>query len=45
MWPDGVSNPRPLTYKSGALPTVLRCPAAEEEQELEALEKVYGSQF
>ena len=24
MWPDRVSNPRPLTYKSGALPTALR---------------------
>ena len=23
MWPDRVSNPGPLTYKSGALPTVL----------------------
>ena len=26
MWPDWVSNPGPLTYKSGALPTVLRGP-------------------
>ena len=24
MWPDRVSNPRPLTYESGALLTVLR---------------------
>ena len=23
MWPDRVSNPRPLTYKLGALPTAL----------------------
>ena len=23
MWPDRVSNPGPLTYKSDALPTVL----------------------
>ena len=23
MWPDWVSNPGPLTYKSGALPTAL----------------------
>ena len=23
MWPDWVSNPGPLTYKSGALPTGL----------------------
>ena len=27
MWPDRVSNPRPLTYWSGALPTALRGPA------------------
>ena len=27
MWPDRVSNPGPLTYESGALPIVLRCPA------------------
>ena len=26
MWPDRVSNPGPLTYKSGALPTALRSP-------------------
>ena len=24
MWPDQVSNPGPLTYESGALPTALR---------------------
>ena len=24
MWPDWVSNPGPLTYESGALPTALR---------------------
>ena len=24
MWPDRVSNSGPLTYESGALPTVLR---------------------
>ena len=28
MWPDRVSNPGPLTYESGALPTTLRGPAA-----------------
>ena len=28
MWPDRVSNPGPLTYESGALPTALRVPAA-----------------
>ena len=27
MWPDRVSNPGPLTYGSGALPTALRGPA------------------
>ena len=28
MWPDMVSNPGPLTYESGALPTALRGPAS-----------------
>ena len=27
MWPDRVSNPGPLTYESGALPTELNGPA------------------
>ena len=27
MWPDWVSNPGPLTYESGALPTGLCGPA------------------
>ena len=27
MWPDRVSNPGPLTYKTGALPTALHGPA------------------
>ena len=27
MWPDRVSNPEPLTYESGDLPTALRSPA------------------
>ena len=31
MWPDPVSNPEPLTYKSGALLTVLRSPACHAE--------------
>ena len=30
MWPDRVSNPGPLTYKSGALPIALRGPASNE---------------
>ena len=29
MWPDLVSNPGPLTYESGALPTALRGPAKQ----------------
>ena len=28
MWPDRVSNPGPLTCKTGALPTALRSPAS-----------------
>ena len=28
MWPDRVSNPGPLTYKTGALRTALRSPAS-----------------
>ena len=28
MWPNGVSNPGPLTYETGALPTALRSPAS-----------------
>ena len=28
MWPDRVSNPGPLTYESGALPTALRGPGS-----------------
>ena len=31
MWPDRVSNPGPLTYDSGALPTALRGPASTYE--------------
>ena len=31
MWPDRVSNPGPLTYESGALPTALRGPAKRVE--------------
>ena len=30
MWPDRVSNPGPLTYESGALPTALRGPTQNE---------------
>ena len=38
MLPDRVSNPGPLTYKSGALPIALRGPAESAEEE----RKVYG---
>ena len=31
MWPDRVSNPGPLTYESGALPTALRGPATKHD--------------
>ena len=31
MWPDMVSNPEPLTYESGALPTALRGPEGIED--------------
>ena len=33
MWPDRVSNPGPLTYESGALPTALRGPADNNRKE------------
>ena len=33
MWPDRVSNPEPLTYESGALPTVLRGPGENPKRE------------
>ena len=29
MMPDRVTNPGPLTYESGALPTALRGPASD----------------
>ena len=32
MWPDRVSNPGPLTYESGVLPTALRSPAHKESR-------------
>ena len=33
MWPDRVSNPGPVTYEIGALPTALRGPAKNNWQE------------
>ena len=35
MRPDRVSNPGPLTYESGAVPTALRCPAVRLNSALE----------
>ena len=37
MWPDRVSNPGPLTYESGALPTALRSPAPERRKRFESV--------
>ena len=42
MWPDRVSNPGPLTYASGALPTMLRGLAF---QEVIILKHSYKFQF
>ena len=33
MLPDRVSNPGPLTYESGALPTALRGPASKQHKQ------------
>ena len=46
MWPDRVSNPGPLTYKSGAQPTALRGPALlSRRQLLKCTEKMYISKL
>ena len=37
MWPDRVSNPGPLTYETGSLPTALRSPAPYQSVILEYL--------
>ena len=34
MWPDRESNPGPLSYESGALPTALRSPARNVQEGL-----------
>ena len=44
MLPDRVSNPRPLTYESGALPTALRGPAVNLFGYLENELKATGNQ-
>ena len=43
MWPDRVSNPGPLTYESGALPTALRGPTTQVEEITQALGISHGS--
>ena len=42
MWPDRVSNPGPLTYESGALPTALRKGRNARRGPAIKLEKMYG---
>ena len=46
MLPDRLSNPGPLTYESGALPTMLRGPAVISDERLImkgcGMEPVYG---
>ena len=37
MLPDRVSNPRPLTYESGALPIALRGPAKKKNKKISAV--------
>ena len=43
MWPDRVSNPGPLTYESGALPTALRGFLVSKWLALELFQKVLTS--
>ena len=45
MLPDRVSNPGPLTYKSGALLIALRGPAAVPSSFLSPLEKSHSGRF
>ena len=40
MWPDRVSNPGPLTYESGALPTALRGPDKSSSQQNKVFSKI-----
>ena len=39
MLPDRVSNPGPLTYESGALPTALRGPAVPDGRTIKSIVK------
>ena len=44
MWPDRVSNPGPLAYEPGALPTALRGPARKlKEKPKQPLENMTNS--
>ena len=43
MWPDRVSNPGPLTYETGALPTALRSPASYQSLISESLISCTGA--
>ena len=43
MWLDWVSNPGPLTYDSGAIPTALRGPAIINERGELSMVKIYSS--
>ena len=43
MWPDRVSNPGPLTYESGVIPTALRGPASN--CKVDQMKKVAFSQL
>ena len=42
MWPDRASNPGPLTYESGALPTALSGPATDSKLCNNNKKLVYG---
>ena len=42
MLPDRISNPGPLTYESGALPTALRGPVAVERGKNNLLDMEVG---
>ena len=45
MWPDRVSNPGPLTYESGALPTALRAARHEVRVNVSVIVKLLGGFF
>ena len=45
MLPDRVSNPGPLTYESGALPTALRGPAAADDSSVLEINFLASSKY